>query len=44
MIAKNDAIEAERLQVAQVAAEETGNSSDGKIFAPEMIIQMLPTI
>ena len=44
MIAKNDAIEAERLQVAQVAAEETGNSSDGKIFAPEMIVQMLPTI
>ena len=44
MIAKNDAIEAERLQVAQVATDETGNSSDGKIFAPKMILQMLPTI
>lgn len=44
MIAKNDAIEAERLQVAQVANEGTENSTDGKIFAPEMIAQMLPTI
>lgn len=44
MISKNDAIEAERLQVAQAATEEAENSSDGKIFAPEMIVQMLPTI
>lgn len=44
MIAKNDTLETERLQGAQVAAEATGNSSDGKIFAPEMIVKMLPTI
>src|SRR5699024_583388 len=44
MIAKNDAIEAERVQVGQVASEEAGESSDGKIFAPKMILQMLPAI
>ena len=44
MIAKNDAIEAERSQVDQVETENLENSSDGKIFAPKMIIQMLPTI
>ncbi|SHE82779.1 amine acid ABC transporter, permease protein, 3-TM region, His/Glu/Gln/Arg/opine family [Atopostipes suicloacalis DSM 15692] len=44
MIDKNDAIEAERLQVAQVTTEDTKKSSDGKIFAPKMILKMLPTI
>src|SRR5699024_10444928 len=38
------AIEAERSQVDQVETENLENSSDGKIFAPKMIIQMLPTI
>lgn len=44
MIAKNDAIEAERLLVAQGEAESEKSSSDGKIFAPEMILKMLPII
>lgn len=44
IIDKNDAIEAERLQVQEVAADETDNASDGKIFAPKMILDMLPTI
>lgn len=44
MIAKNDAIEADRLQVAQQATGREGSSSDGKIFAPEMILKMLPVI
>lgn len=41
MIAKNDAIEADRVQVA---AASPGNTSDGKIFAPAMILEMLPII
>ena len=41
MIAKNDAIEADRVQVA---ATNTGNTSEGKIFAPAMILEMLPII
>lgn len=41
IIAKNDAIEADRLQVA--TANPT-NNSDGKIFAPAMILEMLPTV
>ncbi len=41
MMAKNEAIEADRLQVA---AANTAESTDGKIFAPEMILAMLPTI
>ena len=41
MIAKNDAIEADRVQVAAASPE---NSSDGKIFAPAMILEMLPII
>ena len=41
IIAKNDAIEADRLQVA---ADSNVSDSDGKIFAPSMILEMLPTI
>lgn len=41
MIAKNDAIEADRVQVAAASPE---NTSDGKIFAPAMILEMLPII
>ena len=41
MIAKNEAIEADRLQLA---SDHVTSSSEGKIFAPEMILVMLPTI
>ena len=41
MIAKNDAIEADRVQVAAASPE---NTSDGIIFAPAMILEMLPII
>jgi len=44
MIGKNDAIEAERTQVNPVEGENTTNDSDGQIFAPSMIVEMLPTI
>lgn len=44
IIEKNDGIEATRLQDAIVASEETQNTTQGRIFAPEMIMQMLPTI
>src|SRR5699024_7442925 len=41
---KNDEIEAEKSQVDQVETENLEHSSDGKILATKMIIQMLPTI
>lgn len=44
MIAKNDAIEAERLLTTQGEVESEKSSTDGKIFAPEMIVKMLPII
>lgn len=50
IVDKNDVIEAERLEAA-ILASETGalavdntSSSDGKIFAPEVIPQVMPTI
>lgn len=44
IIAKNDAIEAERLLLTQEERDSKASSSDGKIFAPEMILKMLPII
>lgn len=44
MIAKNEAIESDRLQVAQTVGDNADDSSEGKIFAPKMIFKMLPTI
>lgn len=50
IIAKNDAIEAERQQEGQVDPDQEREDQDqpeaasGKIFAPEAIIQMLPDI
>lgn len=49
IIAKNDAIEADRLKELQSSADDslpasTSRSSDGKIFAPEVIPQIIPSI
>lgn len=44
LIEKNDAIEAAGIQASQAEAEDNTNNSDGQLFAPGMIFQMLPTI